>query len=103
MSRDSRCDHVYPVVVDPVEGGGWRAHCLLCGTAGPVGAGSSLRNGAPPEVNRHPVSRPYSDYADDRPGRSPEDGGKPRDQQGSPQRTTPAREASRTRQRKETV
>jgi len=30
------CKHVSPVVVNTVEGGGHRAHCLSCGALGPV-------------------------------------------------------------------
>ncbi len=32
----SACKHVSPVVVNAVEGGGHRAHCLACGMVGPV-------------------------------------------------------------------
>jgi hypothetical protein len=32
----STCKHVSPVVVNAVEGGGHRAHCLACGMVGPV-------------------------------------------------------------------
>ena len=32
----SKCKHVSPVVVNAVEGGGRRAHCLRCGAIGPV-------------------------------------------------------------------
>lgn len=35
------CTHVSPVVVNPVEGGGYRAHCLACGLIGPVEVSSS--------------------------------------------------------------
>lgn len=40
MRRETLCNHVSPVVVNPVEGGGWRGHCLCCGKLGPVGANS---------------------------------------------------------------
>ena len=32
----SACKHASPVVVNAVEGGGHRAHCLACGMVGPV-------------------------------------------------------------------
>jgi hypothetical protein len=32
----SACKHISPVVVNAVEGGGHRAHCLVCGMVGPV-------------------------------------------------------------------
>ncbi len=32
----STCKHASPVVVNAVEGGGHRAHCLACGMVGPV-------------------------------------------------------------------
>ena len=32
----SKCKHVSPVMVNAVEGGGHRAHCLRCGAIGPV-------------------------------------------------------------------
>lgn len=32
----SKCKHVSPVMVNAVEGGGRRAHCLRCGAIGPV-------------------------------------------------------------------
>lgn len=40
MFRDEVCRHVSPVVVNAVEGGGWRAHCLRCGMLGSVEANS---------------------------------------------------------------
>lgn len=39
--RETACTHVSPVMVNAVEGGGWRAHCLGCGLVGPVGADST--------------------------------------------------------------
>lgn len=38
--KDAACTHVSPVVVNPVGGGGWKAHCLGCGRLGPVSADS---------------------------------------------------------------
>ncbi len=32
----SACEHASPIVVNAVEGGGHRAHCLACGMVGPV-------------------------------------------------------------------
>lgn len=32
------CKHRSPIVVNPVEGGGRRGHCLCCGQLGPVGS-----------------------------------------------------------------
>lgn len=40
MRRDMVCTHTSPVVVNPVEGSGWRAHCLYCGMLGQVGTNS---------------------------------------------------------------
>jgi hypothetical protein len=40
MHANMVCKHRSPVVVNPVEGGGWRGHCLRCGQLGPVGSDS---------------------------------------------------------------
>lgn len=40
MHRDEVCSHASPVVVSPVEEGGWLARCLRCGTLGRVGNNS---------------------------------------------------------------
>lgn len=41
MHLNAVCTHTSPVVVNPVEGGGWRGHCLRCGQLGPVGSDSA--------------------------------------------------------------
>lgn len=41
MLRVGMCNHLSPVVVNSVEGGGRRAHCLACGIIGPVCSNSS--------------------------------------------------------------
>lgn len=73
MSQDTMCSHEFPVVVNPVEGGGWRAHCLSCGLLGPVGTDSvealdSIQRGEgapsdPDKVQSRYTYRPRSDPA----------------------------------------
>lgn len=41
MAKDTACNHASTVVANPVEGGGWRAHCLACGLVGSVGRDSA--------------------------------------------------------------
>lgn len=57
MSRDEVCKHLSPVVVNAVEGGGWRAHCLRCGLLGTVeahsvGALNSIQRSEPKTLAR---------------------------------------------------
>ena len=40
MIKHGACNHASTVVATPVEGGGWRAHCLICGLIGAVGRDS---------------------------------------------------------------
>lgn len=41
MAKDAACNHASTVVANPIEGGGWRAHCLVCGLVGSVGRDSA--------------------------------------------------------------
>ncbi len=65
MSRDEVCKHLSPVVVNTVEGGGWRAHCLRCGLLGTVeahsvGALNSIQRSEPKALARGPREARYT-------------------------------------------
>lgn len=60
MAKDAACNHTSTVVANPVEGGGWRAHCLVCGRLGSVGRDSAeapelIRDGG--NTDLHPARR----------------------------------------------